>query len=181
MHIKDITEKVPIPAGVTVHMDGPSIRVKGPKGELARVVATKRVTIAVEDGLVVLRSKGPSRNDKRTLQTARAHIKNLVRGVSEGHVYRLKICSGHFPMSVTLKGTRFEVKNFIGEAVPRVLTTMEGVSVKIDGQEIVVESASKERAGNQAGAIELLTRRPGFDPRVFQDGIYIIEKDGKKV
>ena len=56
-----------------------------------------------------------------------------------------------------------------------------GVKVTIAGTDITVESHNKEWAGSQASAIELLTRRPGFDTRVFQDGIYITEKDGKKV
>jgi large subunit ribosomal protein L6 len=181
MHVTQITEHVAIPDGVTVRMDGPVIHIKGPKGELTRTVGTKLVVITVEGNDVVLVAKNATRNEKRTLQTNRSHVENMVRGASEGHIYRLKICSGHFPMSVAIKGTELEVKNFIGEAVPRRLKFQPNVSVKMNGTEITVESCNKENAGNQAAAIELLMRRPGFDPRVFQDGIYIVEKDGKKV
>src|SRR6185437_14301280 len=113
---------------------------------------------------------------KRLLETNAAHIRNMLRGAKDGHIYKLKICSGHFPMSVTLKGDHFEVKNFIGEKVPRVLKVKQGVKVTIAGTDITVESHNKELAGSQASAKELLTRRPGFDTRIFQDGIYITEK-----
>jgi large subunit ribosomal protein L6 len=181
MHLKQIQEALEIPSGVTVNVHGTSVTVKGPKGEQHRVVGTAHVVFAVEGNTVTATAKNATKNDKRMLQTNAAHVKNMLRGVSEGHVYKLKICSGHFPMSVSLKGDVFEVKNFIGEAVPRRLKVQPGVKVTIAGTDITVESSSKEAAGSQAAAIELLTRRPGFDTRVFQDGIYIVDKDGKKV
>jgi large subunit ribosomal protein L6 len=105
----------------------------------------------------------------------------MIKGVQEGFTYKLKICSGHFPMSVALKGNTFEIKNFIGEKVPRTLKIKQGADVKIEGDQITVHATDKELAGTTAGAIEKLTRRPGFDKRIFQDGIYITEKDGKKL
>lgn len=181
MHLPELKETIVIPQGVTVATEGATIVIKGPKGELRRAVGSKAVVVSVEDNCVVLRAKSATKNEKRTLNTNAAHIRNMLRGAKDGHVYKLKICSGHFPMSVTLKGDHFEVKNFIGEAVPRALKIKQGVKVTIAGADITVEGANKELVGNQAAAIELLTRRPGFDTRVFQDGIYITEKDSKKV
>jgi large subunit ribosomal protein L6 len=120
-----------------------------------------------------------NKKSKKTANSFKAHIKNMVKGANEGHIYKLKICSGHFPMTVSLKGETLEIKNFIGEKVPRTLKVLEGTTVKVDGTEIIVESINKEKAGHMAASIEQLTRRPGFDRRIFQDGIYIVEKDGK--
>jgi large subunit ribosomal protein L6 len=181
MHLVKLTETVVLPQGVTVQVNGPAVTVKGPKGENTRSLATKSISIKVEGGKAIVSAENVTKNIKCSLETAKAHLKNMVRGVAEGHVYRLKICSGHFPMSVSAKGDKFEVKNFIGESVPRTLKINPATKVTIAGTEITVESSSKEAAGTQAAAIELLTRRPGFDTRVFQDGIYIVEKDGKKV
>jgi large subunit ribosomal protein L6 len=181
MHNAQITEKVELPAGVTATLNGAALTLKGPKGELSRKIASKRVIVTVEGNHVTLACKNATKNDKRELETNTAHLRNMARGAKDGHVYKLKICSGHFPMSVSLKGDTFEVKNFIGESVPRRLQVRQGVKVTIAGTDITVESHNKEWAGTQAAAIELLTRRPGFDTRVFQDGIYIVEKDGKKI
>ena len=57
----------------------------------------------------------------------------------------------------------------------------QDVTVKVEGQDVVVESNDKEAAGQVASRLERLTRRPGFDKRIFMDGIYITEKDGKPV
>jgi len=54
----------------------------------------------------------------------------MIRGVTEGYTYKLKICSGHFPMNVSLKGDVLEIKNFIGESVPRKLKIKEGSEEK---------------------------------------------------
>jgi large subunit ribosomal protein L6 len=181
MHLPELKETIAIPQGVTATAHGTTMTIKGAKGEVTRVVGSKAVQVTVEGDHIVLSAKKATKKEKRTLETNAAHIRNMVKGAQHGHVYKLKICSGHFPMSVALKGDVFEVKNFIGEAVPRALKIIPGVKVTIAGADITVESVYKEHAGNQAAAIELLTRRPGYDTRVFQDGIYIVEKDGKKV
>jgi large subunit ribosomal protein L6 len=181
MHLAELKETIGVPSGVTAAMQGTALALKGPKGELRRIVASKSVQVSVDGDTIVLSSKNATKKEKRLLETNAAHIRNMLRGAKDGHTYKLKICSGHFPMSVTLKGDLFEVKNFIGEGVPRQLRIKPGVKVTIAGVDITVESVDKELAGNQAAAIELVTRRPGYDTRVFQDGIYITVKDGKKI
>ena len=113
------------------------------------------------------------------VKTYKAKLKNNLIGVNEGYTYKLKICSGHFPMNVGVNGTEFTIKNFLGEKVPRTITLKEGASVKIEGEQIIVESIDKEKAGQVAADIEQLTRVTNRDNRIFQDGIYITEKAGK--
>ena len=110
------------------------------------------------------------------INTFKAHLIHMIVGSMEGHVYKLKICSGHFPMTVAMKGDTLEVKNFLGEAHPRTLKIKQGADVKVNGEEIVVESPDKEIAGQTAADIEQLTRITNRDRRIFQDGIYIVEK-----
>ncbi|MDP6647875.1 MAG: 50S ribosomal protein L6, partial [Candidatus Woesearchaeota archaeon] len=62
-----------------------------------------------------------------------------------------------------------------------VLQIKEGATVKVEGDLINVTSTNKETAGQVSADIEQLTRRPGYDKRIFQDGIYIINKDGKEL
>jgi len=118
---------------------------------------------------------------KRFLYSIQSHIKNLVLGAAEGHSYVLKICASHFPMNVAVQNKQLIVKNMLGEKFPRTLPLKEGVSVKVEGDKIIVESADVEIAGTTASDIEKLAKRASFDPRIFQDGIYIISKDGQGV
>lgn len=153
----------------------------GPKGELSREILARKLTISANSEALTIEAKDATQQQKNLLFTYKAHIKNMIRGVLEGFTYKLKICSGHFPMNVTLKGNELEVKNFIGEKVPRHLNIKEGADVNIEGDQITVTSNSKEIAGQVAADIEQLCKRPGFDKRIFQDGIYITEKAGKKM
>ncbi len=179
-----VMEKViEIPEGVEVTIEESIVKCKGPKGEIERNFKHPRYSFTLKDGSIVIGivGKNPTMRDKMFLGTLESHIKNLIKGVTEGFVYKLKICSGHFPMNVSINNNQLVVKNFIGEKVPRVLDLKEGAKVNIDGDIITIESTNKEIAGTIASDIEKLTRRPGFDTRIFQDGIYIIEKAGKKV
>ena len=84
-------------------------------------------------------------------------------------------------MNVSVSNNNMTIKNFLGEKYPRTLLIKEGVQVKVEGDKIFVESVNKELAGTVASEIEKLTRRPNFDTRIFQDGIFIVEKPGRKI
>lgn len=178
---KSYTETVPLAEGVSVTIQNSIITVKGAKGEVVKSFLHPKVDISVSADGVNFSVKKYSKSEKKIVNTFIAHLKNMFKGSMEGHSYKLKICSGHFPMNVSVKGNGMEVKNFIGEAVPRKLSFKEGVQVKMDGDIITVTGLSKELTGQTAASIEKLTRRNGFDRRIFQDGIYIIDKDGKTV
>jgi large subunit ribosomal protein L6 len=175
----DIIETVELPEGVTLSYDKATLKVDGSNGSVTRKAILPGIMINSESGTVTIQCKNGTKRQKKIVNTFKAHIKNMARGVTEGHVYKLKICSGHFPMTANVKGQTFELKNFIGEKVPRVTTIPEGVKMKLDGELITLEGSDKEAVGRAAGLLEQLTRRSGFDKRIFQDGIYIIEKDGK--
>jgi len=179
MKVELMQEELELPEGVSVTFEGLNVIVKGPKGEVMRKLFSKQVEMKAESNRVLFIAKKATKREKRMIGTFRAHIRNIVKGVTEGHFYRLKICSGHFPMNISVKGNEFIVKNFMGEKVPRVLKLREGVDIKVEGTEVRIESPNKELAGQTAASIEQLCRRVGFDSRIFQDGIFIVEKDGK--
>lgn len=162
--------------GVSVTFENNVINVKGPKGEISREFRVPLLKLSIEGNKITLDSKRDGKRAKTLLNTWNAHIKNMAYGVENEHEYELKICSGHFPMSVALKGSEFEVKNFLGEKVPRVLKLKEGAQVKIEDTKITVTSVNIEKAGQVAADIEKLTRITNRDIRIFQDGIYIVKK-----
>jgi large subunit ribosomal protein L6 len=124
--------------------------------------------------------KKASKREKTTLGTYKAHINNMLHGAREGFTYRMKICSGHFPMTVQVKGSELIIKNFIGEKTPRVLRLKPGVDVKVEGEFIVISSPDRELGGQTAASIEAVSSRANYDKRVFQDGVYIIEKPARE-
>lgn len=181
MKVSELKDSLDIPEGVQISIADGRVTVKGSKGEASRKFSFPRINVSVEGGELLLSSKDATRREKTNMGTIKAHIRNMIKGVTEGHVYRLKICSGHFPMNVSINGDVFTIKNFLGEKVPRTLKVKEGAKVKIDGTEVIVESVDIEAAGQVAADIEQLTRITNKDIRIFQDGIYIIEKSKRKL
>ena len=180
MRIPNLEQNVQIPEKVEVSVEGKTIKVKGPKGEVQKSFNFPNVKASVKDNMVTINAKNATRREKTQLGTMKSHITNMIKGVTEGHVYKLKICSGHFPMNVSMSGDTFVIKNFLGEKVPRTLKIKQGANVKLEGTDVVVESADIETAGQVAADIEQLTRITNRDIRIFQDGIYIIEKSKKR-
>lgn len=181
MNVAELQVSVPIPEGVTVEVNGPIVTAKGKAGEVSKRLKHQKITIESKGDEVVLTAKKATKREKMFLHTFRAHVRNLLQGCSEGFVYELKICSGHFPMSAAVKGDTFELKNFLGEATPRKLKLKQGPKVAVNGDTIVVECANKELAGQVSADLEKLTRITNKDRRIFQDGIYITKKAGKEV
>ena len=180
MAIKKIEERLKIPEGVSVKIDKKTITANGPKGALERIITDPKVRAVVDrDEIVFIADKKPTKREKKTIGTLRAHVKNMLKGTKEGYAYKLKICSGHFPMNVSVSGNEFIVKNFIGEKTPRTLKIKAGVKIAVHGQEVSVEGIDKESVAQTSASIEQLTRRTNYDKRIFQDGIYITYKDHK--
>ena len=176
-----VREEVEIPEGVEVTVEGNVVKVKGPKGELERELKYPGVKIFTEDGKVVIYKEFPRKKDIAIARTFKAHIANMIKGVTEGFTYKLKVVYSHFPVTVKVQGDEVVIENFLGEKNPRRAKILPGVTVKVRGQEITVEGIDKEAVGQTAANIEQATRITKWDRRVFQDGIYIVEKAGKPI
>lgn len=174
-----IIRKIELPEGVTASLEGQVLLIKGPKGDVKKSLKQHSVSIRIENRNVILETEKGSKTDKKITGALTAHVKNMINGSLQSHSYTLKVCAGHFPVTISVSANKLTVKNFLGEKVPRVLQLKEGANVKVEGDIIHVTSADKEIAGQVSADIEQLTRRPGYDTRIFQDGIYIINKDGK--
>jgi len=176
-----IESHIAIPDGVTVTMDGNTLKVKGPKGELSRTFSHPRVNVVLADGKVSVSSEYPRIKDKAMVGTFTAHVKNMIKGVTIGFTYHLKVVFSHFPMKVTVndKEKRVEVNNYMGGHAVRCAKIIGETKVKISGADITVTGISIEDVGQTAANMEKSTMRGGFDKRVFEDGIYITLKSHK--
>ena len=181
MKLEVLEKSVEIPQGVVLSYDHFILTIKGPKGEVRRKLLP-RLKVIVDGSNVKLQIHDVKRKEKRIFFTHLAHLRNMLKGVVLGYNYKLKICSGHFPMSVNVVDNKFVVvKNFLGEKIPRKGVIIEGVRVMIKGEFIDVDGYDLEKVGQTAANIEKATVIKGRDRRIFQDGCYIIEKDGRKI
>jgi archaeal ribosomal protein L6P len=173
---KEISRSVEIPAGVTVACDKGVVSVKGPKGQNVKELYYPGIVITVNEGEVVVDTDIMRKNYKAMVGTYASHISNMVKGVTEGFEYKMNIVYSHFPMQTKVDGKTFVINNFLGEKKPRVAKIVGETAVKISGSSVVVSGVCKEDVGQTTANIEQKTKIKRFDPRVFQDGIYVVEK-----
>ncbi|RJS74540.1 50S ribosomal protein L6 [Candidatus Bathyarchaeota archaeon] len=170
------TRKVEIPEDVTVSLDKKTVEVKGEKGRLVRDFSHAPIVIHTEDGKVVVSAVSSRRKDSALVGTICSHINNMIKGVTKGFTYKLKIVYSHFPITVKVQGNRIIIENFIGERSPRTAKIVGDVKVIVKGDDILVQGADIEAVSQTAANIEQATRVKNKDPRKFLDGIYIYEK-----
>jgi len=172
-------KEIQVDEKVTAHLNGTLLKIKGPKGEVERDFDDPKVSVKVEGNKIIIATKKLTKKEKTIYGAFVSHIKNIIEGVKEPHHYKLKICSGHFPMNVAVVGSELVIKNFFGETVPRKISIPKSVEVKVNGNDITINSPDLELAGMTASRIENMCRITNRDIRRFQDGCYIVEKPGR--
>ncbi|OYT60117.1 MAG: 50S ribosomal protein L6 [Desulfurococcales archaeon ex4484_217_1] len=171
-------EEVEVPDNVDVKIQGMRVKVKGPKGELIKDFShIRQVLLRKENKKIVVETYFANRKVKACIGTIASHIRNMITGVTKGYRYKLKIVYSHFPISVKVQGKRIIIENFLGEKAPRITKIYgDDVTVRVEGDDVIVEGIDIEHVGQTAANIERAARVKEYDPRVFMDGIYIYEK-----
>jgi len=167
---------IEIPEGVTVEKREDLLVIKGPKGTLERELRGQDVSIKTESGKIIVTSSTEKRKNLALAGTFVSHINNMILGVTQGFEARLKVIYSHFPMKLNVEGNKLVIQNFMGGRDKREVEILEGVDVKATKEEVIVSGIDKENVGQTAGRIEQKTTVRGFDRRVFQDGIHLIQK-----
>ncbi|MCU0798081.1 MAG: 50S ribosomal protein L6 [Candidatus Thermoplasmatota archaeon] len=167
---------VSIPAGTNVTVHGSRLTIKGKKGELQRTFEHPRIDVKIKDGSIHIVTGSKKKADKALIGTWSSHMRNMINGVNNGYQYKMRIIFSHFPIKTSVKGSELLIENFIGERFARKANILEGVTVKISGESITLEGISKEMVGQTAANIEKATQIRDYDPRVFQDGIYLVSR-----
>ncbi|MCS7096999.1 MAG: 50S ribosomal protein L6 [Candidatus Methanomethylicia archaeon] len=171
-------EEIEIPDNVNVTVNGLIIKVSGQKGELVKDFKhAKNILIRVEDKKVIIEKYFPSKKEEALIGTLAGKIKNMIKGVSKGFKYKMKIIYAHFPISIKVKGNYVYIENFMGEKFPRKAKIVGNVKVSVSGGEILIEGIDVEEVSQTAANIEQVTKIAYRDPRVYLDGIYVYEKE----
>jgi len=168
---------VEIPDGLAVKLEGKRVTVAGEKGEVARDFGHSKVELALEgDGLRVW-AANPRKREASLVNTISTHVRNMIKGVTQGFTYKLKIVFVHFPMTVRVQDGKVVIQNFIGERKPRVAAIAGSARVSVKGDDVIVEGVDIEEVGQTAANIQRATKIRRKDLRKFLDGIYVYSKE----
>jgi large subunit ribosomal protein L6 len=165
-----------IPEGVNINIDKLNISISGPKGQLQRELWYPGITIKRDDSEVVVMTDVPRREQLAMLGTLESHLKNMIAGVTSGYEYTMKVVYSHFPIQLKTEGQQIIIGNFLGEKRARKANIQGNTKVMIKGDQVIISGINKEDVGQTAANIRQATKIKRFDPRVFQDGVYLVER-----
>lgn len=171
--------KVPvsIPPEVDVTIDGQSVRVKGPKGDITQEFSPL-AKISKSDNIITISPSDSSRAAQANYGTVRSIISNMVNGVITPYSKDLLIEGVGF--RATIKGSKIDLE--LGYSHPILHDIPDGVIVTVaDNVKIHVESADKQKVGQVAAEIKSyypVEPYKGKGVRIL--GEYVRRKEGKK-
>ena len=168
---------VVLPAGVTASVNGNSVAVKGPKGEL-NVSFAGDVSVEVKDGKITCKRNGDDQIDLENHGTARANLANAVKGVSTGFKKELEISGIGY--RAAMRGTAIVLS--VGFSHEVVIEPLKGVKISCpDETHIAVEGCDKQAVGQTAALIHDTKRPEPYGGKgIKYKGEYIIRKEGKR-
>jgi large subunit ribosomal protein L6 len=175
VEIKENT--VEVPEAVNLTLDGHKVAVTGTNGTITRDFGHAKLNMGYQENTLRIWAENPKKKQASLVNTIASHVRNMIKGVTQGFTYRLKIVFIHFPMTINVQGNRVVINNFVGERSPRVAKIKGDVQVKVEGDDIVVTGNDIEEVAQTAANIQESTRIRNKDLRKFLDGIYVYRKE----
>jgi len=169
-------QPVVIPAGVSIAVDGQTVTVKGPKGELSHTVAAP-ITVAQEDGNLTVARPDDERQSRSLHGLTRTLINNMVIGVTEGYEKKLEIHGTGY--RVLARGANLEFA--LGYSHPITIEPPAGITFAVETQtRFSVQGIDKQLVGEVAANIRKLRKPDPYKAKgVRYAGEHIRRKVGK--
>ena len=145
---------VPLPKGVTASIDGRTVTVKGPKGEISRTFHPE-LTVSLDKETVAVQRPSDEPRHKALHGLTRTLVANMVEGVTKGFTKALEIQGVGYKAEVK----PFGVQLIVGYSHPVPYHAPKGIKISVDNNtQVKVEGVDKELVGQVAA--ELRSVRP---------------------
>lgn len=143
---------VVIPSGVTVKVEGNTVSVKGPKGELSRAIHPE-IGVSMEGNTITVTRPSEEQKHKALHGLSRTLVANMVEGCSKGYVKTLEITGVGFKA----EPKPFGVQLALGFSHQIQYKAPAGIKISAPvPTQVVIEGADKEKVGQVAAEIRLL-------------------------
>jgi large subunit ribosomal protein L6 len=168
---------IEIPAKTEVTLSGNVLTVKGPLGELSKVIRTDVIEVSIEDKAVNLTPKNESLETKALWGTFGSHIKNMVAGVNQEYVIKLLIEGVGYKADV--QGTTLVMNLGFSHQVK--LEVPKGITCKVEKGEVTISGIDKEVVGQFAAVIRSKKKPEPYKGKGIRYSDEVIRrKEGKK-
>jgi large subunit ribosomal protein L6 len=138
-----------VPKDVSIKIEGNSVTIKGPKGELSRRFH-EGITVKLEDGNLIVSRAGDSGQVRALHGLSRALLANMVEGVTKGFEKTLEIVG----VGYRAQKTGDKIVMNVGYSHPVELTPVTGVSLAVEGtNRVKISGIDKELVGEVASKI----------------------------
>lgn len=148
--------------------------------EVSKKMEHALVDVEIDGQEVEFTTESTKADIQSIVHTFKAHVENMIEGLEDEHVYKMKGVYAHFPMTIKTESNQVVIENFMGERNPRKVDIMDGVTVEVDGEDLTLRGADKDAVSQTAARVEQMCKKGNRDPRTFQDGVYITEKGGQE-
>jgi len=167
---------VPVPNNVTVTVDGRTIAVKGPKGELTRLLHPD-MQVKLENGTVTVNRPSDEDQHRALHGLTRSLIANMVEGVTQGYKKQLEITGVGYKAEVRPYGLQLA----LGFSHPVEYRAPAGIKLTApQPTAVVIEGADKEKVGQVAAEIRALRKPEPYKGKgVKYQGEQVRRKAGK--
>ena len=167
---------VPLPDKVTVSLDGLTVKVKGPKGELERTLP-EGVSVSQEENTIVVTPSTTKRFSRERHGLCRTLVANMVEGVSKGYSKSLEIIG--VGSRAQVKGKKLVVS--AGYSHPVEMDPPEGIIFAVENNtKVTVSGTDKELVGNEAAKIRAIRPPEPYKGKgIKYEGERIMRKAGK--
>lgn len=139
---------IPVPNSVTVDLADGSVRVKGPKGELARHLP-REISVVRDDGGLRVERASDEPTQRALHGLTRSLIANMVTGVTDGFTRRLEVNGVGYRAAVSSGNLVLQV----GYSHPVLVSAPPGISFTVAANAITVSGADKELVGETAAQV----------------------------
>ena len=169
--------KLTIPAGVEVNVNGNTINVKGPKGELSLEVSSL-ISVTIEENQVIVSKVKDTKEANILSGTANANINNMMIGVSAGFTRNLEAVGVGYRFNVS--GKKLTVA--AGYSHPVEMEIPEGIEVTSPSNtELTVSGFDKQKVSEFAANIRKIRKPEPYKGKgIRYKEEYVRRKEGKK-
>lgn len=168
---------IEIPAKTEVTLLGNIITVKGPLGELSKVVRIDAVDILIEESVVTLSPKNENLETKALWGTFGSHIKNMIAGVNQEYVIKLIIEGVGF--KAELQGNTLVMNLGFSHQVK--LEVPKGITCKVEKGEVTISGINKEVVGQFAAVVRSHKKPEPYKGKGIRYSDEVVRrKEGKK-